>query len=122
MKIVLSLVLLSVILNSIGQLLFKTGLNQIGVFTFSAANLFSFGFKIISNISIMAGLFIYVASTIVWFLVLSRADVSFAYPLISIGYVFSALGAYFILHEPFSLMKIGGTIVIILGVVLICQS
>ncbi len=122
MKIVLSLVLLSVILNSIGQLLFKTGLNQIGVFTFSAANLFSFGFKIISNISIMAGLFIYFTSTIVWFLVLSRADVSFAYPLISIGYIFSALGAYFILHEPFSLMKILGTIVIIVGVVLICQS
>jgi drug/metabolite transporter (DMT)-like permease len=122
MKIVLSLVLLSVILNSIGQLLFKTGLNQIGVFTFSTANLLTFGFKIISNISIMAGLFIYLTSTIVWFLVLSRADVSFAYPLISIGYIFSALGAYFILHEPFSLMKILGTIVIILGVVLICQS
>jgi drug/metabolite transporter (DMT)-like permease len=97
-------------------------LNQIGVFTFSTANLLTFGFKIISNISIMAGLFIYLTSTIVWFLVLSRADVSFAYPLISIGYIFSALGAYFILHEPFSLMKILGTIVIILGVVLICQS
>ncbi len=122
MKIVLSLVLLSVILNTLGQLLFKTGLNQIGAFTFSPINFFHFGYKIISNVSVMAGLLIYVISTAVWFLVLSRADVSFAYPLVSIGYIFSALGAYFILHEPFSFMKILGTIVIIVGVVLICQS
>lgn len=122
MKIVLGLVFLSVILNTVGQLLFKMGLNQLGVFTFSPASLCHFGLKILSNITIMSGLFIYVISTAVWFLVLSRADVSFAYPLISLGYVFTALAAYFMLHEPFSAMKIAGTLVIILGVVLICQS
>lgn len=123
MKIILGLVLLSVILNTLGQLLFKMGLNQIGAFTFSPINLLHFGFKIITNIRVMSGLLIYVISTAVWFLVLSRADVSFAYPLVSIGYIFNSVAAYYLLHEhAFSPMRLTGTLVIIVGVVLICQS
>ena len=122
MKIVLSLVILSVVLNAVGQLLFKTGMNQIGLFVFSPTNLYHLGFKLLTNTAIMTGLLIYVISTIVWFLVLSRADLSFAYPLISIGYIFSAISAYYFLNEPLSLMRILGTFVIIIGVVMICQS
>lgn len=123
MKIVISLVLLSVILNTIGQLLFKIGLNQVGAFSFSPVSLLHFGLKVLTNLSVMFGLMIYVISTMVWFLVLSRADVSFAYPLVSIGYIFNSVAAYYILHEnAFSPMRLLGTLTIIVGVVLICQS
>ena len=123
MKIIISLVLLSVLLNTLGQLLFKIGLNQVGAFSFSPANLIQFGFKVVTNISVMSGLLIYVISTAVWFLVLSRADVSFAYPLVSIGYIFNSVAAYYLLHEhAFSPMRLAGTLVIIVGVVLVCQS
>jgi len=123
MKIILGLVIISVILNTIGQVLFKMGMNQIGVFAFSSANIGQVGLKIISNMAIMSGLFIYVMSTVVWFLVLSRADVSFAYPLVSIGYIFNSVAAYYFLHEQaFSPMRLLGTLTIIVGVVLICQS
>ena len=123
MKIIIGLVLFSVILNTLGQLLFKVGLNQIGAFNFSPANLIQFGCKVVTNLSVMSGLLIYVISTIVWFLVLSRADVSFAYPLVSIGYIFNSFAAYYFLHEhAFSPMRLAGTLVIIVGVVLICQS
>lgn len=122
MKIVLLLVIISVVLNVIGQFLFKTGMNQIGVFTFSASNFYHLAYKLVTNLAIMSGLFVYVVSTVVWFLVLSRADLSFAYPLISIGYILSTIVAYCFLHETISLMRILGTFVIIIGVVLICQS
>lgn len=123
MKVIIGLILLSIILNTLGQLLFKIGMNQIGVFSFSPANLVQFGFKVVTNISVMSGLFIYGISTAAWFLVLSRADLSFAYPLMSIGYIFNSIAAYYFLHEPsFSPMRIIGTLTIILGVVLISQS
>lgn len=123
MKVVIGLILLSVILNTLGQLLFKIGLNQIGSFSFSLINLAQFGLKILSNASVMSGLLIYVISTAVWFLVLSRTDVSFAYPLVSIGYIFNSVAAYYFLHEhAFSPMRLAGTLVIIVGVVLVCQS
>lgn len=123
MKIILSLVLLSVILNVIGQILFKAGMNQIGSFSFSFANLCPIGFKLLTNLALMSGLFIYVISTAVWFLVLSRSDVSFAYPLLSIGYIFNSIAAYYFLHEhAFSPMRLIGTLTIMLGVILVCKS
>lgn len=123
MKIILSLVLLSVILNVIGQILFKAGMNQIGNFSFSFTNLCPIGFKLLTNLALMSGLFIYVISTAVWFLVLSRSDVSFAYPLLSIGYIFNSIAAYYFLHEhAFSPMRFIGTLTIMLGVILICKS
>lgn len=123
MKIILSLVILSVILNTFGQLLFKIGMNQIGAFMFSPTHLYHVAFKLITNIAIMSGLVIYAISTVVWFLVLSRADLSFAYPLVSIGYIFNSFAAYYFLHEhAFSPMRLLGTLTIIAGVVLVCQS
>jgi multidrug transporter EmrE-like cation transporter len=123
MKIILCLVLLSVILNTFGQLLFKVGMNQIGNFNFSLENMFPIGLKLVTNLSLMGGLFIYLISTIVWFLVLSRADLSFAYPLLSIGYIFNTVSTYFFLHEmAFAPMRLLGTLVIMIGVILICQS
>ena len=122
MKLILGLVLVSILLNSMGQLLFKSGMNQIGVFDFSPANLLHLIGKIATNTSLISGLFIYFLSTAIWFLVLSRAEISFVYPLISISYLFTALGGYFFLHEAVSLTRLLGILIIITGVVLVCRS
>lgn len=123
MKIVVSLVLISVILNTLGQLLFKIGMNQIGEFTFSWGNMIPIASKLIVNLGILSGLLVYLLSTIVWFLVLSRADLSLAYPLLSIGYILNTFVAYYLLHEAaFSPLRLIGTLTIIVGVVLVSQS
>ncbi|MCD8542610.1 MAG: 4-amino-4-deoxy-L-arabinose transferase [Gammaproteobacteria bacterium] len=123
MKLILSLIIVSVMLNTAGQILFKTGMNQIGSFDFNLANALPIACKLFTNLALMSGLSIYFISTVVWFLVLSRADVSFAYPLVSIGYISNAVAAYYILHEhAFSPMRLIGTLTIMLGVIIICQS
>ncbi len=123
MKIVLGLIVLSIILNVIGQILFKAGMNQIGHFDFSLQNSLPIAWKFITNACLMAGLVVYLVSTIVWFLVLSRTDVSFAYPLLSIGYIVNSIAAYYVLHEQaFSPLRLIGTLIITFGVILICQS
>lgn len=123
MKLVLSLVILSVILNTIGQLLFKIGMNQVGNFSFTWGNILPIAWKLVSNMALISGLFVYFMSTIVWFLVLSRSELSFAYPLLSMGYIVNLFSAYYILHEPaFSPMRLLGTLIIILGVIIVCQN
>ncbi len=123
MKLVLSLILVSVLLNTAGQILFKTGMNQIGSFDFTITNVIPICCKLITNLALMSGLLLYFVSTVVWFLVLSRADVSFAYPLVSIGYIFNSVAAYYFLHEAaFSPARLIGTLTIVLGVIIVCQS
>jgi multidrug transporter EmrE-like cation transporter len=79
-------------------------------------------FYMFTHTSIMAGLFTYVASAGVWLYVLSKLEVSKAYPFVGLGFVFTLIFAYFFLNEPLTLLKVAGTVLIVAGVVLISTS
>lgn len=71
---------------------------------------------------IWVGLAIYGASILGWIWVLSKTDVSVAYPFVGIGFVLTAaMGAIF-LHENVSPLRIAGTVLVIFGCVLIARS
>lgn len=116
------LILLGVMLNAGAQLLLKAGMLQIGHFEFNAANIVPIGLKVAGNLPIVTGLFFYVFSVVVWLLVLSRVQVSYAYPMLSIGYIVSAIAAFYFLGEDLSLIRIVGILVIMVGVYLISQT
>src|SRR5678815_2024150 len=85
--LIFSLILLGVLLNAAAQLLLKAGMSQIGHFEFSMANALPIGLQVAGNPSILTGLCLYMISVVVWLLVLSRVQVSYAYPMLSIGYI-----------------------------------
>ena len=120
--IVFSLILLGVLLNAGAQLMLKAGMTQIGHFEFSMANMMPIGLKVMGNPPIITGLCMYVMSVVVWLLVLSRVQVSFAYPMLSIGYVVNALAANYFFGEPLTSMRMLGIFIIISGVYLVAQS
>ncbi len=118
---VIPLILLTAILNAAAQLLLKQGMNRIGEFAFSWSNIMPTMVKIAFSPLIIFGLFIYVFSVTVWLFVLSRVDASIAYPMSSLGYIITAIAAYFILNEQLSITQMLGIVVIIFGVYLITQ-
>jgi len=71
---------------------------------------------------ILAGLVCYVVSVVVWMLVLSRVEVSYAYPLLSIGYIVTAFAGRIFFDEAFGMTRWAGIVVICLGVWLITRS
>ena len=83
----LMLILLSVLINTTAQILLKQGMNKIGYFSFTMANLWPILTKIAFSPYVLGGMFCYVASVFVWLLVLSRVPVSYAYPMVSLGYI-----------------------------------
>lgn len=119
---IFALILLGVLLNTAAQLMLKAGMGQIGHFEFSAANILPIGVKVMGNMPIISGLAMYVLSVMVWLLVLSRVQVSFAYPMLSIGYVVNAIAAYYIFGEPLTSARLLGIFIIIAGVYLVAQS
>lgn len=120
--LIFALILVGVLLNASAQLMLKAGMNQIGQFEFSFANALPIGLKVMGNFPIVTGLTMYVMSVVVWLLVLSRVQVSFAYPMLSIGYVVNALAAYYFFGEPLTSMRMLGIFIIIAGVYLVAQS
>ena len=93
--VVLILILLDVLLNVTGQLALKHGMSKIGNFSVSLATLPPVFFKAATNLFVLFGLFCYGLGFLVWLIVLSKAEVSYAYPLISLGYVFTAVLAWY---------------------------
>jgi multidrug transporter EmrE-like cation transporter len=116
------LIILAAFINTAAQLLLKAGMNRIGSFSFSWANVWPISLQVATNPFILGGLVFYVFAVVVWLLVLSRTEVSVAYPLVSIAYILNAIAAYYIFGEDFSLMKILGIGVIILGVYLLAKG
>lgn len=117
-----ALVLTGVLLNAAAQFFLKAGVNRVGVIGFQFHTLIESGLELAVNPWILAGLACYVVSVIVWLLALSRTAVSIAYPMLSIGYIVTALAAWAFLGEHLSVTRWLGIGVIILGVFLVWKS
>jgi multidrug transporter EmrE-like cation transporter len=85
------------------------------------STLYELVWVIFTNISVLLGLFAYVASAGVWLFVLSKVDVSKAYPFVGLGFVGTMLFAFWFLNEPLTLSKIVGTSLIVIGVFIVAR-
>lgn len=116
------IVFICVILNVISQLLLKTGMNGVGHFDINVSNLFAVVYKVLFNPNIIFGLFLFGLSFALWLIVLSRMEVSLAYPLLSIGYIVTPFVSYFVFNEALSFSRVLGIFIIIIGVYIVSRS
>ncbi|HEX7648384.1 MAG TPA: 4-amino-4-deoxy-L-arabinose transferase [Noviherbaspirillum sp.] len=115
-------ILTGIMLNAVAQLLLKAGTNAVGAIHLNAQNWLDTGIKLATQLPILGGLACYVISVGVWIIGLSRVDVTIAYPMLSIGYVVNALGAWYFLGEAVSAQRLLAIAIIIVGVVLLTRS
>ena len=116
------LIFTGVMLNAAAQILMKSGTNAVGNFAFSVENIVPIGLKLATEWHIVAALFCYALSVVIWVLALSRVPVSIAFPMLSMAYVVNAVAAWYLLNEPFNPTKLIGMGVIILGVIIISRA
>jgi len=119
---VLILVLICVTIGVFGQLFMKTGMDSI-VKSMGSVNLKDlFSPKITTIVFqkyVFIGIVLYIFASIIWLAVLSKAELSFAYPLIGIGYIFTSIFAWFFFKENLTLIRFLGILLICSGVYLI---
>lgn len=120
--LVLSLILLDVALNVVGQLALKFGMSKMGNFSLSLPSLTSVFSRAAVNPYIILGVFCYGMGFLVWLIVLAKAEVSYAYPMISLGYVFTAILAWQLLGENVTIIRLAGILITCLGVFIIARS
>jgi multidrug transporter EmrE-like cation transporter len=112
-----------VLLNAVAQVLLKAGTNAIGgAIHLTMSNWFETFVKVATQWPIIAGLACYGISVVVWIMGLSRTDVTIAYPMLSLGYVVAALGAWLFLGEAVSPQRLLAIAVIMVGVALLARS
>ena len=117
--IALSLAVFCVLLSSAAQLAMKRGLAPGSGAGADVAGTYVQAF---TSPMVWLGLVLYGASAVLWLWVLSRLDVSLAYPLVSLGFVVTMLLGVLWLGEPFSWLRVAGCTLIVVGVSLLALS
>jgi len=116
----LVLVSLCIVLGASGQICMKRGMVEIPIT--STQDLFSNIKTIFSSSYVIIGLLFYGVATFLWLGALSQLEVSFMYPLLSLGYVLTAILACVFIHEEVTLLRWVGILLIVCGCFLVIKS
>ncbi|MDD5119916.1 MAG: EamA family transporter [Candidatus Omnitrophica bacterium] len=118
--VVLFLIALTSLCDTINQLFLKSAINSLNFTpTFSITNIFKFIFQLILKPRLWLGFVFSAVSLCIWLVVLSKADLNFAFSADSMHYIFIALASRLILKEKFSSLRWLGTGLIVLGIIII---
>ena len=118
-----ALILTGVGLNAAAQLLLKVATKPLGHFSvFNAETLSSSVLILFKSLPFWSGMLCYAISVCVWVAALSKAPVSTAYPMLSLGYVVVAAVSVAWLGETLTPGKVLGIALICAGVVLVSRS
>ena len=106
------LILFSIAIAMAGQVSLKFGMNDIG-----RLGLTQLLTKMATSPIILMGLALYAVSAVLWMIVLSRVDLSYAYPFLGLTFVGMLFLTKFIFHEDINLWRWAGTTLILIGVI-----
>ena len=111
------LLLLSVLSAGSGQVLFKKGVLMTGQVTLKS-HIIGELLKLVFQPVVFSGLILYVVSTILWLLALSKTTLNFAYPFTALTFILVMLSSRAIFLESIPTLRYCGMSLIILGILL----
>ena len=116
-KFSLALIFVSVLMSAFAQILLKGGMSSQSVQRALGEDLsFRTFLSVFTNAGVVSGLFVYFGSALLWLLVLSKVEVSVAYPFVALGFVLTALLGHFVFGEVLTLQRLLGILLVCVGV------
>ncbi len=119
MLLVLSLLITASALTVTGEVLLKIGINhvtsQVGAFSLEPRVLWA----TFTDWRVILGFALVFGGAIFWLGVISRVDLSFAYPLLALNYVIILIPSRILLNESVSPVRLIGALIIVIGVIII---
>lgn len=116
------MILFTVLTNAMAQILLKKGMLVTGSFNFTLQDMAAVAPRLIMNPFLIFGLFTFVVSMASHLLVLSRVELSFAYPFLSLAYVVVTVYSYYVFNEDVNAFRMTGIALICVGTILISRS
>ena len=120
--LVLGLILLTVTLSACAQLVFKLGVTHPRMADALQSGIPDAIITAATSPLIWSGLIIYGLSVTMWLWVLSRVDLSVAYPFVGVSFLVTMAFGALLLNESVTPMRIIGTVLIAGGCILVGKS
>ncbi|MBL4602316.1 MAG: hypothetical protein JKY84_06215 [Emcibacteraceae bacterium] len=120
--IVLGIILLTVTLSACAQLALKLGVAKPQLATAIESSVSDALLAALTSPLIIGGLFIYGLSVVMWIWVLSKVELSIAYPFVGISFLITMAFGAFLLDENVTPLRIAGTVLIASGCLLVSRT
>ena len=117
-----AIILFSISLSAAAQYVLKLAASSPDVQSAMAAGAKTAAFAIGLAPLVWIGLFMYGVGFIAWIFVLSRVDLSVAYPFVGLSFIFTLLIGAFVLGETVTVGRAAGVLLIAAGCVLVARS
>ena len=118
-----ALLVLSIGLAVAGQLSMKAGMNKVGeINSEDLKHPFELIGRVIKSAWAVIGVLLYAISAVFWLVVLSRVNLSVAYPIVAVGYVVVVFYSWLVFKEPVKWFTWIGLAFIVMGVVITAQG
>jgi multidrug transporter EmrE-like cation transporter len=115
------LIFSSVLISALAQISLKQGMSSSTVSAALGQGTASTITAIATNPYVIGGLSLYALGAVLWLFVLSRVDVSVAYPFVAFGFIVTMGLAIVLLGEPLQPLRVAGTLLVVAGAVLITR-
>jgi drug/metabolite transporter (DMT)-like permease len=116
---VFALLLTASALTVIGEVLLKLGMNvvtaRVGAFSPSPPVLWA----TFTDWRVLAGFALVFGGSLFWLAVISRVNLSLAYPLLALNYVLILVPSRYLLNEAITPSKLIGAVIVVVGVIVI---
>jgi drug/metabolite transporter (DMT)-like permease len=119
MLLVYGLLITACVLTVIGEVTLKIGIGavteRVGAFSLAPSILFT----TFTEWRVILGFALVFGGSLFWLGVISRVELSFAYPLLAMNYVILLIPSRFLLNEAITPARIVGAVIIVAGVIVI---
>ncbi len=116
------LLIVAITMSVTGELLLKQGMNQVGGLSLHPSTIVADLWRSFTSPFVLLGFVAVFGGSIFWLSVISRVQLSFAYPMLSLGYILMMIASWLFLKEDVTAVRMAGVFVICVGVVLVSQT
>ena len=110
-------VLGSILCTVYGQIIVKWQVAKAGALPAAFSERIPFMARLIFNPWILSGIFAGFLALVCWLAAMTKFELSYAYPFMSLAFVLVLVLSAFLFHEPLTVAKILGVLLIIAGIV-----
>jgi multidrug transporter EmrE-like cation transporter len=114
-------IFLTVIFTVYGQMIIKWQVGNYGRLPGDLAGAIGFLLRLFFNIWILSGFLAAFLASLSWMAAMTKFEMSYAYPFMSLNFIVVLILSFLILSEPFAWNKITGTLIVISGLIVLSR-
>jgi multidrug transporter EmrE-like cation transporter len=111
-------ILATVLFTVYGQLVVKWQVTRAGPYPLATSERLMFLFKLLVNPWIISGVAAGFLALLCWMIAMTRFDLSFAYPFMSLAFVFVLILSAIFFHEAVTIPKALGVALVVAGIII----